>query len=62
MLSGVSPGRSCSGHKAFDKLRRELTTMRLAVEKLADEPAKIIIPDYTATFEGTSKNRAFLIV
>jgi Family of unknown function (DUF6118) len=35
--------------KAFDKLRRELTTMRLAIEKLADEPAKIVIPDYTET-------------
>lgn len=35
--------------RAFAKLRREVAMMRLAVEKLADEPAKIEIPDYTAT-------------
>jgi hypothetical protein len=46
----VETGGDAAG-KAFDKLRRELTTMRLAVEKLADEPAKIVIPDYTATLE-----------
>lgn len=41
--------------KAFDKLRREVTTLRLAVEKLADEPAKIVIPDYTETLEGVAE-------
>jgi Family of unknown function (DUF6118) len=35
--------------KEFVKLRREVAMMRLAIEKLADEPAKIEIPDYTAT-------------
>ena len=30
--------------KAFAKLRREVAMMRLAMEKLADEPAKIEIP------------------
>jgi hypothetical protein len=33
----------------FVRLRREVAMMRLAIEKLADEPAKIEIPDYTAT-------------
>ncbi len=46
----VETGGDAAG-KAFDKLRRELTTMRLAVEKVADEPARIVIPDYTATLE-----------
>jgi Family of unknown function (DUF6118) len=35
--------------KEFVKLRREVAMMRLVIEKLADEPAKIEIPDYTAT-------------
>jgi hypothetical protein len=35
--------------KAFAKLRREVAMMRLAMEKLADEPSKIEIPDYTDT-------------
>jgi Family of unknown function (DUF6118) len=35
--------------KEFVKLRREVAMMRLAIEKLADEPAKIEIPDYTDT-------------
>lgn len=35
--------------KEFVKLRREVAMMRLAIEKLADEPAKIEIPDYTET-------------
>lgn len=35
--------------KAFAKLRREVAMMRLAMEKLTDEPAKLEIPDYTAT-------------
>ncbi len=34
---------------AFDRLRREVTTLRLAVEQLSDAPAKIEIPDYTET-------------
>lgn len=41
--------------KAFDKLRREITTLRLAVEKLADEPTKIVIPDYTETLETVAE-------
>lgn len=35
--------------KAFAKLRREVAMMRLAMERLADEPAKIEIPNYSAT-------------
>ena len=35
--------------KAFGKLRREVTTMRLAIEQLVDEPNRIEIPDYTVT-------------
>jgi hypothetical protein len=35
----------------FVKLRREVAMMRLAIEKLADEPAKIEIPDYTDTLD-----------
>lgn len=37
--------------KAFAKLRREVAMMRLAMEKLADEPAKIEIPDYAETLD-----------
>jgi hypothetical protein len=37
--------------KEFVKLRREVAMMRLAIEKLADEPAKIEIPDYTDTLD-----------
>lgn len=35
----------------FVRLRREVAMMRLAIEKLADEPAKIEIPDYTDTLD-----------
>lgn len=35
--------------KAFGKLRREVTTMRLAIEQLVDEPNRIDIPDYSET-------------
>lgn len=35
--------------KAFGKLRREVTTMRLAIEQLVDEPNRIEIPDYSET-------------
>ena len=34
---------------AFDRLRREVTTLRLAVEQLADAPTKLEMPDYTET-------------
>ena len=37
--------------KEFVRLRREVAMMRLAIEKLADEPAKIEIPDYTDTLD-----------
>lgn len=53
--------------KAFAKLRREVAMMRLAMEKLADEPAKIEIPDYAETLDDmaaqikeTSDGLAFL--
>jgi Family of unknown function (DUF6118) len=41
--------------KAFDRLRREVNTLRLAVEHLADAPGKIEIPDYTATLEKLAR-------
>ena len=40
--------------KAFGKLRREVTTMRLAIEQLVDEPNRIEIPDYTETLADMS--------
>ncbi len=45
----IDPSANDPASKAFDRLRREVTTMRLAVEHLADAPGKIEIPDYTAT-------------
>jgi hypothetical protein len=41
--------------KEFRKLKREVGLLRIAVEKLADEPASIVIPDYTETLEGISE-------
>jgi Family of unknown function (DUF6118) len=35
--------------KEFRKLKREVGLMRMALERLADEPGKIVIPDYTET-------------
>jgi Family of unknown function (DUF6118) len=35
--------------KEFRKLKREVGLMRIALERLADEPGKIVIPDYTDT-------------
>lgn len=46
--------------EAFTKLRREVGLMRLAVEKLADEPAKIEIPDYSVTLQEMTKQIANL--
>ncbi len=45
----IDPSANDPASKAFDRLRREVTTMRLAVEHLADAPGKIEIPDYTET-------------
>ncbi len=45
----IEPDDDDPASKAFVTLRREVAMMRLAVEKLADEPAKIEIPDYTDT-------------
>lgn len=45
----IEPDNDDPASKAFVRLRREVAMMRLAVEKLADEPAKIEIPDYTDT-------------
>lgn len=45
----IEPDDDDPASKAFVRLRREVAMMRLAVEKLADEPAKIEIPDYTDT-------------
>lgn len=35
--------------KEFRRLKREVGLLRIAVETLADNPAKIVIPDYTDT-------------
>jgi hypothetical protein len=35
--------------RAFRSLRRQVGLMRIALERLADEPAKIVIPNYTET-------------
>jgi Family of unknown function (DUF6118) len=45
----IDPSANDPASKAFDRLRREVTTMRLAIEHLADAPGKIEIPDYTET-------------
>ena len=45
----IDPSANDPASKAFDRLRREVTTMRLAVEHLADAHGKIEIPDYTET-------------
>ena len=45
----IDPSANDPASKAFDRLRREVTTMRLAVEHLADAPGKIEIPDYNET-------------
>jgi len=44
--------------KAFGKLRREVTTMRFAIEQLVDEPNRIEIPDYTETLVNMSAHIA----
>jgi hypothetical protein len=46
---------SDSATLAFDKLRREVTTLRLAIERMTDEPEKIVIPDYTDTLTGMER-------
>lgn len=33
----------------FRRIKREIGLLRLAIERLADEPGKIVIPDYTDT-------------
>lgn len=45
----IETGTADPAATAFDRLRREVTTLRLAVEQLADAPTKIDIPDYTET-------------
>jgi Family of unknown function (DUF6118) len=45
----IDPSANDPASKAFDRLRREVTTLRLAIEHLADAPGKIDIPDYTET-------------
>ena len=51
----IDPSANDPASKAFDRLRREVTTMRLAVEHLADAPGKIEIPDYTTTLEKLAR-------
>lgn len=50
----VEPENIDEAAKAFGKLRREVTTMRLAIEQLVDEPNRIEIPDYTETLADMS--------
>lgn len=50
----MTTGSSDPAATAFDRLRREVTTLRLAVEQLADGPGKIEIPDYTETLTQIS--------
>ena len=45
----IKPSAPHPATTAFDRLRREVTTLRLAVEQLAEAPTKIEIPDYTET-------------
>ncbi len=51
----IDPSANDPASKAFDRLRREVTTMRLALEHLADAPGKIEIPDYSATLEKLAR-------
>jgi hypothetical protein len=51
---------SDSATLAFDKLRREVTTLRLAIERMTDEPEKIVIPDYTDTLAGMERRAGSL--
>lgn len=45
----VATGTSDPAAMAFDALRCEVTTLRLAVQQLAAAPTRIEIPDYTET-------------
>lgn len=45
----VTPSTNDPAAIAFDTLRCEVTTLRLAVQQLAAAPTKIEIPDYTDT-------------
>ena len=47
----IEPENEDPASKAFARLRREVAVMRLAVEKLADEPGKSEIP---TTFSRSS--------
>lgn len=42
-------GSNDPASKEFRRLKREVGLMRIALERLADEPGKIVIPDYTVT-------------
>ena len=45
----IETGTADPAATAFDRLRREVTTLRLAVEQLADAPTKVEVPDYANT-------------
>lgn len=47
--------------KAFGKLRREVTTMRLAIEQLVDQPNRIKIPDYSETLGDITAHMSNMI-
>lgn len=54
-------GNDNEAAKAFGKLRREVTTMRLAIEQLVDEPNRINIPDYSETLGDITAHMSNMI-
>jgi hypothetical protein len=45
----TTPGMNDPAAMAFDELRSEVITLRLAIQRLATAPSEIEIPDYTET-------------
>jgi hypothetical protein len=56
----IESGPSDPAALAFDKLRREVTTLRLAIERMTDEPEKIEIPDYNDTLSKIAQRTGML--
>jgi hypothetical protein len=51
----TTPGINDPAAMAFDELRSEVITLRLAVQRLAAAPSEIEIPDYTETLTEIRK-------
>lgn len=51
----TTPGMNDPAAMAFDELRSEVITLRLAVQRLAAAPSEIEIPDYTETLTEIRK-------